>query len=200
MARRVGYLLDQIRLLGKEEKELKDEIVELARKYGIITPYTSYLIVEDETKRVSRNRLDAKYQTSDNASVRSYAQNNENKRRYNVIKEKSGKDSVEASRDFQTLTDTENINKIQKIEDKNFTVSNQFQIKNVMEKSFYQSGDFWNDSIIQEISGNIKIVKIKFASDEYFSLMKKNPEISKFLSIGKNIRFVFEKRLYEISE
>ncbi|HQB62696.1 MAG TPA: hypothetical protein PK899_13670, partial [Spirochaetota bacterium] len=195
MARRVGYLLDQIRLLGKEEKELKDEIVELARKYGIITPYTSYLIVEDETKRVSRNRLDAKYQTSDNASVRSYAQNNENKRRYNVIKEKSGKDSVEASRDFQTLTDTENINKIQKIEDKNFTVSNQFQIKNVMEKSFYQSGDFWNDSIIQEISGNIKIVKIKFASDEYFSLMKKNPEISKFLSIGKNIRFVFEKRL-----
>jgi Ca-activated chloride channel family protein len=200
VARRVGYLLDQIRLLGKEEKELKDEIVELARKYGIITPYTSYLIVEDETKRVSRNRLDAKYQTSDNASVRSYAQNNENKRRYNVIKEKSGKDSVEASRDFQTLTDTENINKIQKIEDKNFTVSNQFQIKNVMEKSFYQSGDFWNDSIIQEISGNIKIVKIKFASDEYFSLMKKNPEISKFLSIGKNIRFVFEKRLYEISE
>ncbi len=192
--------MDQIRLLGKEEKELKDEIVELARKYGIITPYTSYLIVEDETKRVSRNRLDAKYQTSDNASVRSYAQNNENKRRYNVIKEKSGKDSVEASRDFQTLTDTENINKIQKIEDKNFTVSNQFQIKNVMEKSFYQSGDFWNDSIIQEISGNIKIVKIKFASDEYFSLMKKNPEISKFLSIGKNIRFVFEKRLYEISE
>ena len=44
-ARRIGYLLDQIRLHGKS-KELIDEITELARTYGIITPYTSYLIVE----------------------------------------------------------------------------------------------------------------------------------------------------------
>jgi len=199
-ARRVGYLLDQIRLLGKEEKELVDEIVDLARKYGIITPYTSYLIVEDETTRVSRNELDAKYQTYDNASASSYAQHNENKRRYDVIKEKSGKDSVEASRGFQTLNDSENIDKIQKIEDKNFTISNQFQIKNIMGRSFYQSGNFWNDSLIQEISESAKTIKIKFASDDYFSLMKKNPEVSKYLSLGKNIRFMFEKLLYEIYE
>ncbi len=48
--RRVGYLLDEIRLRG-ESKELKDEVVQLARKYGIVTPYTSYLIVEDEVAR-----------------------------------------------------------------------------------------------------------------------------------------------------
>ena len=45
--RRVGYLLDEIRLHG-ENAELRDEVTELARKYGIVTPYTSYLIVEDE--------------------------------------------------------------------------------------------------------------------------------------------------------
>ena len=44
--RKVGYLLDQIRLNG-EKKELKDEVVTLAKKYGITTPYTSYLIVPD---------------------------------------------------------------------------------------------------------------------------------------------------------
>ncbi len=48
--RRIGYLLDEIRLRG-ENKELKDEITELARQYGVVTPYTSYLIVEDETRR-----------------------------------------------------------------------------------------------------------------------------------------------------
>ncbi|HMF18100.1 MAG TPA: hypothetical protein VKE98_12885, partial [Gemmataceae bacterium] len=44
--RKVGYLLDQIRLNG-EKKELKEEVITLAKKYGIITPYTSYLIVPD---------------------------------------------------------------------------------------------------------------------------------------------------------
>ena len=41
--RRVGYLLEQIRLYGQNQ-ELVDEIVKLARKYGIITPYTSMLV------------------------------------------------------------------------------------------------------------------------------------------------------------
>src|SRR5206468_1949497 len=44
--RKVGYLLDQIRANG-ETKELLDEVTALAKKYGIATPYTSYLIVPD---------------------------------------------------------------------------------------------------------------------------------------------------------
>jgi Ca-activated chloride channel family protein len=44
--RKVGYLLDQIRLNG-EKKELVDEVVTLAKRYGITTPYTSYLLVPD---------------------------------------------------------------------------------------------------------------------------------------------------------
>ena len=49
-ARRVGYLLDEIRLRG-ENAELDEETTRLARKYGIVTPYTAYLILEDEKKR-----------------------------------------------------------------------------------------------------------------------------------------------------
>jgi Ca-activated chloride channel homolog len=45
--RKVGFLLAQIRLNGGDQ-ELVDEVVALARRYGIITPYTSFLIVEDE--------------------------------------------------------------------------------------------------------------------------------------------------------
>ena len=48
--RRVGYLLDEIRLHG-EKDELKEEVVKLARRWGIVTPYTSYLIIEDEENR-----------------------------------------------------------------------------------------------------------------------------------------------------
>lgn len=48
--RRVGFLLDEIRLRG-ENKEVRDEVVDLARRFAIVTPYTSYLIVEDEARR-----------------------------------------------------------------------------------------------------------------------------------------------------
>ena len=48
--RRVGFLLDEIRIHG-ETNELRDEATDLARRYGIVTPYTAYLIVEDEDRR-----------------------------------------------------------------------------------------------------------------------------------------------------
>ena len=45
--RRIGYLLEQIRLKGAE-KELVDEVRNLGVKYGIVTPYTSFLVTEKE--------------------------------------------------------------------------------------------------------------------------------------------------------
>jgi Ca-activated chloride channel family protein len=53
--RKVGFLLDQIRVNG-EKKELIDEVVMLAKKYGIATPYTSYLVVPDAVMPVAQGR------------------------------------------------------------------------------------------------------------------------------------------------
>jgi Ca-activated chloride channel homolog len=44
--RKVAFLLDEIRLHG-EDKELVDEVVRLATRYGIVTPYTAGLVVEE---------------------------------------------------------------------------------------------------------------------------------------------------------
>jgi Ca-activated chloride channel family protein len=43
--RRVGFLLDEIRIHG-ETSELRDEATDLARRFGIVTLTTAYLIVE----------------------------------------------------------------------------------------------------------------------------------------------------------
>jgi Ca-activated chloride channel family protein len=43
--RRIGYLLDQIQLNGRST-EVVDELVQLSKQYGIITPYTSFLADE----------------------------------------------------------------------------------------------------------------------------------------------------------
>jgi Ca-activated chloride channel family protein len=55
--RKVGYLMDQIRLNG-EKKELVDELTTLAKKHGIATPYTSFLIVPDAPVPVAGRQLD----------------------------------------------------------------------------------------------------------------------------------------------
>jgi len=49
--RRIGYLLEEIRLQGRS-KELEDEVRRLGLKYGIVTPYTSYLVTERERLRI----------------------------------------------------------------------------------------------------------------------------------------------------
>jgi len=43
--RKVGYLLNQIRLQGVNQETI-DQIVRLSIRYGIVTPYTSYLVTE----------------------------------------------------------------------------------------------------------------------------------------------------------
>lgn len=47
--RRVGFLLDEIRLRG-ENSELRDEVVALSSEFGIVTPYTSYLVLESDAE------------------------------------------------------------------------------------------------------------------------------------------------------
>jgi Ca-activated chloride channel family protein len=51
--RKVGFLLDQVRLNGPK-KELTDSIVALGKRYGIVTPYTSFLVIEDERQLADR--------------------------------------------------------------------------------------------------------------------------------------------------
>lgn len=53
--RRIGFLLDQIRLHG-ETRELVDDVVRLSKEYGIQTPYTSHLILEDD-RLLGQNRF-----------------------------------------------------------------------------------------------------------------------------------------------
>jgi len=70
--RRVGCLLDEIRLRG-ESAELRDEVTELARKYGIVTPYTAYLIHEDEARRQVPLAMQSVPQLQVNEAVRAQA-------------------------------------------------------------------------------------------------------------------------------
>src|SRR5206468_2156523 len=49
-SRKIGTLLEEIRLHG-ESAELKNEVIRLSKEYGILTPYTSFLVEEPGVRR-----------------------------------------------------------------------------------------------------------------------------------------------------
>ena len=195
-ARKVGWLLDQIRLNG-ENKELVDEVTELARKYGIITPYTSYLIVEDEERQVTSSRLRPDQLTFNAPApiVRS-----EMEKSYSDMKTKEGAGSVAASKGVQSLNDTRTIGGYaQPAETQAGQGGSAQQVRNVLGRAMYQNGKFWIDPAVQKMKQK-QTVQIKYGSDEYFKLLKEKPQVAKFLALGQNVKFVLEETLYEVSE
>ncbi|MBE0539662.1 MAG: VWA domain-containing protein [Ignavibacterium sp.] len=200
-SRRIGHLLDLIRLNG-EDKELVDEVTMLAREHGIITPYTSYLIMEDEEIRVRGGRLVDGFQTIPPAPELK----KENEADYFKMKDKSGRGSVEVSEEFQSLNSASNYKQTQqgnerlaytnsKGELKNLSQ----QVKNVLGRAVYQQDKFWVDSELQ--NREMKNAKrIQFNSDEYFVMLNKEPETAQFLALGQNVRFYHNNVFYEVYE
>ena len=201
-AQRIGYLLDEIRLRG-ESLELKDEVVDLARRYGIITPYTSYLIIEDEKDKVQRRELPEDRQTL-NAMPGAPALEGQVKADYEAMHQKSGSASVTASKEVSALKSARNYNQINQGADRlNYSspagirqnLAN--QVKNVAGRAFYQTGKFWVDSKVQT-AGKQQAKRIQMGGPEYFHLLKDQPESARFLALGQNVRFLLRGQLYEI--
>lgn len=70
-------------------------------------------------------------------------------------------------------------------------------MRNVQGRAFYQNGEFWVDSRLQN-SIPQETEQIKFGSDEYFNLINSNNELGQFLALGQNVRFLFNNIHYEI--
>ncbi len=203
-ARRIGYLLDQVRLHGKSN-ELIQEITELARTYGILTPYTSYLIVEDEKSRVSRREI----RPVDQVLAPAAGDNEFEKRskeEFNSIHKKSGSRSVRVSEELQQLNRAANFAQTRQGQsrlgfiDKDGKARNVYQqVKNIQGRAMYQNDRYWVDSLIQGRTFK-KTIRIQFGSHEYFELLSNKPETAQFLALGQNVRFVLKDSLFEIYE
>jgi Ca-activated chloride channel family protein len=204
-SRRIGYLLDQIRLHGKSS-ELVEEITVLARRHGIITPYTSYLIVEDERSLVRRRKIRQADQTLAPASGKHPELEKRNREEFLSIDKKSGSESVRVSKEFQQLNRASNYaqmrqgkSRLDYVDRKGNTGNIIRQVKNIQGRAVYQNGKYWVDSFIQN-QAYTKTIRIQFGSAEYFNLLKTQPESAQFLALGKQVRFVVEDSLYEIYE
>lgn len=212
--RRVGYLLEEIRLHG-ENKELKDEVVALSRKWGIVTPYTSYLIIEDEESRgvpvarqsmgkriASRNDNSVRTIKSQNGSAEGQFQRNLEKQSFRGFADSdSGSDAVAAARAGEQLKKATQ-SKAFKNAYKESQYGNQISFeqqatRTIAGKTFFQNEGSWIDSLVPEQKERVA-KRLTFGSKEYFELLNQDANTAKWLSVAVNMQIIIDGTLYEI--
>ncbi len=207
--RRVGFLLDQIRLHG-ENAELRDEVTRLARQYGIVTPYTAYLIVQDEARR----NVPMARQTLQNISRQDELKNETSRMYREMGAAKTGSGAVGGAQTNSALKAADvvsapaqaNVYAMRgqvamdaKVQDRVGQIVNAQQSRYISGRNFYQNDNQWIDASVQSQTG-ARVVQIKFNSPEYFDLMSKHPDMPQWLSVGRNVQILFAGTIYEIAE
>ena len=208
--RKVGYLLEEIRLHGEIE-ELKDTVVKLARKWGIVTPYTSYLILEDEESRgvpIARQSIGNRKVIPKNNNItiqeaRLIRRKIEAETFLGFSKNETGDSAVAASRASNELKSANQSGAFRDAykESQYGNTNHNFKqqaTRRIAGKTFFQNASGWIDSLASDESYKEEI-KIKFASNLYFKLLYQRPENAKWLSVGTNLQIVIDEKLYDIT-
>ena len=177
-ARKIGYLLNQIRHQG-ENSEWVDAVIQLSIRYGIITPYTSFLIEEDDLFSGEGWEEEAHELIQDYASGPSV-----------------GSDAVGKAEAESNLRSAEAVPQSEAPVNQYTGEIQQPQLKYVGEKTFFLQGDIWIDS--QYDGSTMEATQIGFGSDVYYQLLAARPDWGKFLALGEQVIFVADGIVYQI--
>jgi len=183
--RRVGWLIEQIRLNG-EQQELKDEIVDLGTRYGIVTPYTSYLALEPgEGAAISGLRRDNR----SFAAGRTGAAPPPPAPTAADMNATTGQSAVTLSKQARARQE------VVRVEESPASSV----IRSVGRKTFYLRDEVWTDSEFKAGTALPETV-VKFGSEQYFALLKQKPQLANFFSLGEKVVVVFEGRVYKVTQ
>jgi Ca-activated chloride channel family protein len=181
--RRVGWLMEQVRTNG-EQQELRDEIVDLGTRYGIVTPYTSYLALEPGA---------AAQDVTNQPQSPSFGAGRGVARVLDAPKAADARATTGAVAVQQSKRAREQQEVMRVDED-----SNSAAIKTAGGKTFYLREGVWTDSEFKA-GATLPETSVKFGSDDYFALLKQKPRLAEYFSLGERVVVVFEGRIYRVN-
>ncbi|MEN8172701.1 MAG: hypothetical protein ABFS03_07445, partial [Chloroflexota bacterium] len=171
--RKIGYLLNEIRLHGAEQ-ELVDQIVRLSIRYGIVTPYTSYLVTEpmplgvEEQERIAEDAFNT-MQEAPLAAV-------------------SGREAVEKAADQGAMQSSEVV------------ISSTGDMANLIRivgaHTFVFRDGIWVDTAWDPAS--METTRIAFLSDDYFALVRARPLLGAAFALGDRVIALSDGIAYEV--
>jgi Ca-activated chloride channel homolog len=195
--RRIGDLLNSIRLNG-QNKELVDSVVQLSVRYGIITPYTSFLIQEndiltgqgmEEAQQQFAQEAQALSTTTSGAGAVSAADAASGFANANApmapqaapVVGQGGGVAVDKSADGTIVSGGEAVNPIQTVGDKTFLLRD----------------GVWTDTTFQ--ADTMQTQKVEFLSDDYFTLLDAHAELGQYFALGEKVIVVLDGTAYEVT-
>jgi len=178
--RKIGWLIEEVRLHGSS-KELVDEIVQLSTRYGIMTPYTSFLA--DENTPLAHgggDRLRALGEVEAAAPMSTGAGGVSQSMESQRMKAAGVAPQAVQYRDLE--------GRVQKVE----------KVKIIGAKTFYLKQGEWIDA---QYRPDMKTTEIRPFSDAWFDLAQADPEQAQYLSFAPDrpIVVVIGGRAYRLA-
>jgi Ca-activated chloride channel family protein len=171
--RKIGYLLNQIRLSGPDQETI-DQIVRLSIRYGIVTQYTSYLVTEEiplgaaEQDRIASEQLD---QMQSMAPEPAY-----------------GRQAVEKAAEQGALAGAEApVAPAEGAAD---------VVRIIGSRTFIEDEGMWLDTGYDPSA--METIKVQFLSKEYYELVRARPELAAGFSVGRRVVAMSEGVAYEV--
>ncbi len=171
--RKIGYLLNQIRLNGPEQ-ELIDQIVRLSIRYGIVTPYTSYLVTEPTPLGAAeQNRIAAEQFMALEGAPQA---------------DTYGRAAVEKAATQGEMEETDSISS-PPIEAAN-------QVKVVGSRTFVFVEAVWIDTAFDP--DTMPTLKVAFLSEDYFDLVAARQNLAGAFALGSRVIAISDGIAYEV--
>ncbi len=203
--RRIGEIIDEIDLKGKND-ELVKELVQLATKHGVLTPYTSFLADEEtrlndlatNTERAGR-RLDQLERESGEAG---FAQR-QAKGGYQYAPraapaEALAESAFQADRAIRAADPNAAApGVLAEARDADAAQARVAQVmRQIGRKTFYQRGGRWIDAELSEAEQQ-QPVQVERFSPDYFRLVKKHEELGRYLTFDEPVLVEIDGQAYQ---
>ncbi|NQS92176.1 MAG: VWA domain-containing protein, partial [Chloroflexi bacterium] len=176
-SRKIGYLLNQIRYQG-ENSEWVDAIIQLSIRYGIITPYTSFLIEEDDFFS-GEGRDEAARDLMEEYAMPAV-----------------GAEAVDKADAASNLRAAESVGQPGFVDNDGRGDFTQPILIYVGDKTFFLQNGIWIDSTYEQDS--MEPIQISFGSEVYYELLTTRTAWGKYFALGKQVIFVSEGEAFEV--
>jgi Ca-activated chloride channel family protein len=181
--RKIGHLLTQIRLHG-EKREWVDAVVNLSIRYGIVTPYTSFLVDdEDILTEGGRERAAHEYMAT-------------------PMPAPSGAPAVELAEEEARMREADSAAPPQQVVPGSDQGESGHAVRHVGSKAFVLQGGTWIDTLFNP--DTMRAEPVALGSPAYFDLLTARPKWGAYLALGEHVIFVVEtgtdQTAYEIIE